>query len=150
MRKRIILLVLTSVLCFPALGQEVAEDEFLNTEPIEFINYEGPYDIINTLDQIRGIGEVLGQDVDPDVSLSAEYGPYRIVHSFQPEIETGLDGDILIMGGSSQVDSVTNLRYIISGYLESAYGYERDRAFTLAVFITYYNALHYQKIDHFS
>ena len=150
MRKQAILLVLVAVLCFPGTAQEVAEDEFLNTEPIEFINYDGPYDIINTLDQIRGIGEVLGQDVEPDVPLTAQYGPYRIIHSYQPEIETGLDGDILIMEGSSQVDSVTNLRHIIGGYLASAYGYDRDRAFTLAVFITYYNALWYQKIDHFS
>ncbi|MDC7219734.1 MAG: P83/100 family protein [Spirochaetales bacterium] len=150
MNKGVILLVLFTVLCFPALGQEVAEDVFLNTEPIEFINYEGPYDVINTLEQIRGIGEILGQDVKPDVSLSALYGPYRIIHSYQPEIEEGLDGDILIMGSASQVDSVSNLRYIIGGYLESAYGYERERAYTIAIFITYYNALYYQKIDHYS
>ena len=150
MRKRAILLVLSSVLSFLVMAQEVAEDEFLNTEPIEFINYEGPYDVINTLEQIRGIGEILGQDVKPDVPLTAQYGPYRIVHSYQPEIKNGLDGDILIMGSSSQVDSVSNLRHIIGGYLESAYGYSRERAYTLAVFITYYNALWYQKIDHFS
>ncbi len=150
MRKHTVLLVLMAVLFSRVSSQEVAEDEFLNTEPIEFINYEGPYDVINTLDQIRGIGEVLGQDVDPALPLTANYGPYRIIHSYQPEIPVGLDGDILIMGGSSQVDSVTNLRHIIGGYLESAYGYDRDRAFTLAVFITYYNAYWYQKIEHFS
>ncbi|MBN2625381.1 MAG: hypothetical protein JXA95_01850 [Spirochaetales bacterium] len=150
MRKHRILLVLLTVLFSRGFAQEVAEDEFLNAEPIEFINYTGPYDVINTLDQIRGIGEVLGQDVDPAVPLTAAYGPYRIIHSYQPEIADGLDGDILLMGASSQVDSVTNLRHIIGGYLESAYGYDRDKAFTLAVFITYYNAYWYQKIEHFS
>jgi hypothetical protein len=151
MKKCTILLVLSSVLSFtPLLGQEVAEDEFLNTEPIEFINYEGPYDVINTLEQIRKIGLVLGQDIEPEVPLTANYGPYRIVHSYQPEIKDGLDGDVLILGNTSQVDSITNLRHIIGGYLEAAYGYEQERAFTLAIFITYYNALYYQKIDHFS
>jgi hypothetical protein len=150
MKKFTILLILLIMVVPCIMTQEVAEDEFLNTEVIEFINYEGPYDIINTLEQIKGIGQTLGRDIKPDSSLTAQYGPYKIIHSYQPEIENGLDGDILIMGSTSQVDSVTNLRHILAGYLSRAYGYEENRAFTLALFITYYNALWYQKIDHFS
>lgn len=150
MKKGLISILLFTVIVTCLYAQEVAEDEFLGTEPIDFINYQGPYDVINTLEQIKGIGEVLGRDIEPDRELTAVYGPYTIIHSYQPEITEGLDGDILIMGSGSQVDSVTNLRHIIAGYLISAYGYDEDRAFTLATFITYYNALWYQQIDHFS
>lgn len=146
----LLIFITVAVSSFSLFAQEVAEEEFINTEVIEFINYSGTYEVINSLEQIIGIGSTLGENVEPGASRDVRFGPYRIVHSYEPDNPVGLDGDILIMGEASRVDSITNLRHIIGGYLTSAYGYDEEKAFTLAVFITYYNALWYQKIEHFS
>jgi len=142
---------LVMMLLFGSLlwSQEVAEDEFLGTEPIEFTHYTGEYDNINTLEEIQGIGRVLSSGIDIMKTGRADYGHFYLIHSYQPEIPQGLDGDILVLTETSGVDHVRNLRHIIAGFLEDSYGYSYDRAYLLAEFITYYNAVNYQKIEHF-
>ncbi|MDA3852165.1 MAG: P83/100 family protein [Spirochaetaceae bacterium] len=137
------------VLIGPLFSQEVAEDEFMGVEPLEFTHFTGPYDNINTLEEIQGIGRALARSIDVDSASSSRYGYFTMVHSYQPEIPQGLDGDILILGEASGVDHIRNLRHIMAGYLEDNYGYSYERAYLLAKFITYYNAAYYQKIEHF-
>lgn len=141
------------ILCLcllPLAAQEVAEDEFLGTGPIEFTHFTGEYDHINTLEEIQGIGRSLASTTDIFQSGKSRYGHFLLAHSYQPEIPDGLDGDILILTQSSGVDHVRNIRHIIAGFLEDAYGYNYDRAYVLAEFLTYYNAVHYQDIAHFN
>jgi len=132
-------------------AQKVSEEEIRSVEDLAstiiFENYVGPVTEFNTRQEIRGIGSFLGGK--PGTSRS--WGnKYRLHHSFQPEIPEGLDGDILEILPDAGVDHIRNLRFILSGYLSAVYGYSEDRAMVVAEFITYYNAVHYKNMDHFS
>lgn len=124
---------------------EVDRDELqsIGDQSIRFINYVGPYEFTNTLDQIRGIGRSLADSIDPGSSGTAAIGDkYRVLHIVTPEIEEGFDADIFILGADARVDHINNLRTIIAGYLENTYGFSGRDAFLVAEFITYYNAVY--------
>ena len=154
MAKRFItaLSIFIAVVC-PLFSISVDEEELksFGNQSIEFINYNGPRTgKIDSVDEIINIGRHIGKQVDPEEQGHFYYGiKYSVVHSYQPEIETGLDADIMILHEDSRVDHIQNLRYIIAGYLEGAYGYSFDDAMILAEFITYYNAVYYQNIGYF-
>ena len=110
---------------------------------VQFINYVGPYEFTNTLDQIRDIGRALGARIDARRSGEASVGgKYRVLHIVAPEIPQGLDADIFILDPDAAVDHIANLRTILAGYLETAYGFTSRDAYLLAEFATYYNAVH--------
>ena len=123
-----------------------------NTE-IEFINYEGPHSVINTVAQIKGIGSEIGAQVAGNLEKSDRIGNnarYSVIHAVDTSVKEKLDADILIIGSESQLDHINNLRRIISGYLTAAYKYSETDADTLAVFITVYNAVYRAKLDVFA
>mgnify|MGYP006290079719 CR=1 FL=1 len=115
---------------------DVAESEILSEDirPVDFENYTGPHEIINTVEEILGIGR----------NLAAGRGgiKYRIIRAVDPEAEVGLDSDILVIEESARVDHIKNVRRILSGYLMETYGYGSGDAMVLSEFITYYNAVH--------
>jgi len=115
---------------------------------IEFINYNGPYATVDTLDEILGIGSSLGSSVVASGS-AGDRSRYYVVHAVDPAVKTGFDADILILGNNVGVDHIDNLRRIISSYLRTAYGYGEKDSTTLATFITVYNAVYRGKIDTF-
>jgi len=124
---------------------QVDRDELasIGDQSIKFINYVGPYEFINTLDQIRGIGRTLGEGINPRESGEASLGgKYRILHIVSPELETGLDADIFIIEDGAAVDHINNLRTMIAGYLETTYGFSSRDAYLVAEFVTYYNAVY--------
>ena len=125
-------------------AQEVSVDrsELQNTDgkTVEFINYVGPHDFINTAAQIRNIGHSLAKN-------SSYGGKYSIIHVVSPDIKEKLDADIFIIGKDAAVDHINNLRSIIAGYLEDAYGMIYEDAFLTAEFVTYYNAVYRQDIE---
>ena len=128
-------------------AQEVSVDRdelaSIGDQTIKFINYVGPHEFVNTLDQIRGIGRTLGESIDPGENGEASVGgKYRVLHIVSPDIEEGLDADIFILEPEAAVDHIANLRTIIAGYLETAYGFTSRDAYLLAEFITYYNAVY--------
>ncbi len=149
---------LFSVLCVSLLAlmtvwaEDVAVDRdeltSVGDNSIKFINYVGPYDFINTLDQIRSIGRSLGASITPDKSGRAAIGnKYRVIHVVSPEIEEGLDADIFILEPDAAVDHINNLRTIIAGYLETTYGFAPRDAYLVAEFVTYYNAVYRGNMD---
>lgn len=155
--KRIINVFLLLACVFSVFALEVNRTELQSTSAnagtIEFINYEGPHKIINTIEQIIGIGSSLGKQVTNSITDFANYGnanTYYVIHAVDPETQTKLDADILILGSNVAVDHITNLRRIISGYLIEAYGYSNDDANTLATFITVYNAVYRGNMQAFS
>ena len=115
---------------------------------VDFINYTGRHDEIDTVEAIRGIGRGLGSAVQAGKSGSAER--YSVIHAVDASVKEGLDADILILGSAVKVDHIDNLRLIIEGYLISAYNYSAKDAKTLAHFITIYNAVYRGKIDIFN
>jgi len=142
---------LLSVLIFTAAGATWSEDikvdrdelASIGDQSIKFINYVGPYEFTNTLDQIRGIGRSLGDGINPAESGEVSIGgKYRVLHIVSPEIEEGLDADIFIIEDGAAVDHINNLRTIIAGYLETTYGFSGRDAYLLAEFVSYYNAVY--------
>lgn len=138
-------------LAFSAAAQDVDETEVSSVrgQAIEFINYEGPHDVIETAESIRGIGSRLGAAVAGGQARSGEIGRYYVIHAVDPSVPTGFDADIIVIGEGARVDHVKNLRRIVAGFLEGAYGYSAKDADTLAVFITIYNAVYRGNLDYF-
>jgi hypothetical protein len=138
----VVLLVTLILLPASLAAQEVDEEELreLGTSDIDFINYEGPYDRIETDEQIRGIGRALARGVGDEYGEFTS-GSYRVIHAVDPSVNNGLDADIIIPLASARVDHIDNMRRIISGYLTEAYGYSRADGDLLARFATIYNAV---------
>lgn len=133
-----------------ALEVNQPELESVGKDTIEFINYTGPHTVINTKDEISGIGSALGEKVAPNVAnnyATGDNNKYYVIHAVDSSVTTGLDADILILGKNANVDHIKNLRSIISSYLVCAYGYSKEDADTLAVFITVYNAVYRNDLD---
>lgn len=116
---------------------------------IEFINYNGPHDQIETAEQIRGIGADLGKNI-VSAGSAGDRNRYYVIHAVDPAAKTGFDADILVIGPGARVDHIDNIRRILSAYLSAAYGYSGKDASTLATFITVYNAVYRGKMDVFT
>lgn len=133
---------------------QVNADELENTggENIHFDNYGGPYDVIESAASIKGIGENLGRVIALDLFTPATVEPfskYSLIHAVNPSNKEKLSADILILNENAAVDHIDNVRRILTGYLEQAYGYTEEEAKALAVFITVYNAVYRGDMENF-
>jgi len=151
-QRKFLRMFLVTVLCLPLNAQEaqVDRDELISIgdQSIKFINYVGPYEFINTADQILGIGRFLGSGITPEISgKNSIGGKYEVVHIVEPSIEQGFDSDVFIVGNDAAVDHINNLRTIIAGYLETVYDFSRRDAYLIAEFITYYNAVYRKDME---
>lgn len=150
--KRFVLFSMFLLTFFGLTALEVNQPELesVGKDIIEFINYTGPHTVINTKEEIAGIGSALGEKVAPNVAenyTTGDSNKYYVIHAVDSTTTSGLDADILILGKDSNVDHIRNLRSIISAYLVSAYNYSKEDADTLAVFITVYNAVYRNDLD---
>ncbi|MCQ2613750.1 MAG: hypothetical protein MJ183_09150 [Treponemataceae bacterium] len=148
--KRFFVFCLMFAVCFSAVSAvEVSRDELRNVtagnETIEFINYNGPHAVINSIAEIMAIGSDLGKVVAEDTGTSADVGKenrYFVKHIVDSSEKGKLDADIFVVGSDAGVDHIVNLRRILAGYLGAAYGYDEKDSATLATFITVYNAVY--------
>ena len=133
------------------MGQDVAEAELLvvRDTSVEFINYEGPYSKIETLEQIMGVGIFLGNSIGDGYSIADYAGKYRVIHAVDGSADEGLEADIFVLLKDAEVDHIRNMRYMLAGFLIAAYEYNREDALLLAEFITIYNAVYRGKMDFF-
>ncbi len=132
-----------------ALEVDVEELESTVTDTVNFINYTGPYEDIDTIDEIRGIGVSLSFEIASGESRDFA-GKYRITHIL-PSPDSPLRGaDLLELLPGARVDHIDNLRRIISAYLESRYAYTREDAELLGRLVTIYNAVHRGNLTKFS
>jgi hypothetical protein len=151
---------------------QVNQDELQQDLPqVVFINYEGPHARIDTREQIRQLGVVLGRQVvsgqgalAPTLDeMSAESrraysykieagasNRYFVIHCVSGPEDNKIDSDIFGLGVDTGVDHVRNLRTIIQGYLQTAYDYSASDAALLAEYITIYNAVYRGNWDYFS
>ena len=135
-----------------ALSPDTAEIESVGASSVVFINYEGPEPRIDSLADIKGLGLALGREI-PAGGAATRAGAaarYQVIRAVDPSVKVGLDADILILGPDAQVDHVRNLRWIIAGYLVAAWGYAEKDAYTLATFITVYDAVHRGDMKYFA
>jgi hypothetical protein len=121
-----------------------------NLSPVTFINYEGPYARIDSRAQIWEIGYELGAAIRQGASFAGDRNRYYIFHSVTgPEFDR-LNADIFGLGPDAGVDHIRNLRLIIQGYLEAAYGYSAGDAALIAEFSSVYNAVFRGNWQYFS
>lgn len=149
MKKNVALLFILAVISsLTALEVSRTElDSASNPDVIEFINYTGPYTVINTKAQIAAIGTELGDVIaSKEALIAGTENRYRVIHAVD-DSEGALDADIITLGPGVGVDHIRNLRTIIAAYLSAAYGYSESDASTLATFITVYNAVYRGKLD---
>ncbi|MBN2874554.1 MAG: hypothetical protein JXM71_05620 [Spirochaetales bacterium] len=152
MTKRIALSMVAAlgfVLSAHALDVDETELSSTGERTIEFINYEGPHEVIESAESIRAIGRALGTAVASGAARSGSTGRYFVIHAVDPTVPVGLDADIIVLGEGALVDHVRNLRRIVAGFLETAYGYSARDADTLAIFITIYNAVYRGDLGYF-
>ncbi|MDR0495641.1 MAG: hypothetical protein LBG95_08465 [Treponema sp.] len=121
-----------------------------NLAPVSFTNYEGPHARIETREQIRQIGTSLGQAIRDGAARTGAANRYFVIHSVSAPDGSKLDADIFGLGADSGVDHVRNLRVIIQGYLQDAYGYSAPDAALLAEYITIYNAVYRGNWNYFT
>lgn len=137
---RVLRLILTAVLFTGVVASlsalDVAEEELRRAEDrdIQFINFEGAVESPQTLQQIVGIGEYLARE-------GSYFGRYRILSAVDESVPAGLDADILYILPDARVNHIDNVRAILSGYLETRYGYPSTTAMLLARLSTIYNAV---------
>ena len=135
------------------LSPDRSEIESASGSNIVFVSYEGPSSRIDSLADIKAIGSGLGKAIAASGQGSARAGDdrrYRVIRAIDSSVKEGLDADIVVLGPDSQVDHIRNLRWIVSSYLVSAWGYSEKDASTLATFITVYNAVHRGDLKYFS
>ncbi|MFW5689414.1 MAG: P83/100 family protein, partial [Spirochaetota bacterium] len=136
------LLLLVSTVAF-SIDVDEEELQELGTRDIDFINYTGPYERIDTVEEITGIGRRLGESIELEAGFSdfTLNDKYRVVHAVDPSVDDGLDADIIFPLSTAQVGHINNLRRIISGFLQATYDYGAADADLLARWITIYNAV---------
>lgn len=131
-----------------AINVDEKEVKSGDSNEVDFINYTGKHNEVDSVEAIRGIGRGLAGAVS-----SGKVGTpdrYMIIHAVDSSVKEGLDADILILGSRVRVDHIDNLRLIIEGYLSSSYNYSRQDAKTLAHFITIYNAVYRGRMEVFN
>lgn len=139
--KKLIAAFLFSAVIFTVYGYDVDREELeRNKKEVEFVNYTGTHEKIDTRDEIYSIGTSLGQDIKGRQNASLS-GKYRILHLVDPTEPDKMGADIFILEKNANVDHIRNLRLILSAYLKTAYGYSDSDSSLLAEFVTYYNAV---------
>ena len=131
-------------------AQNVAEDIVKGKEiqGIEFRNYIGPHKVIETRLAIQGIGADLGRQMLVTGVLTADYGRKYRIQRLHDATSDQLSADLLILESGAGVDHIRNLNWIVSAYLQQAFGYTVTDADLLASFITRYNAFYRGKMDY--
>ncbi len=133
---------------------EVAENELetVSEDAVVFENYTGPHSVINTAEEIAAIGTGLGKTVSNSIdeyTTAGNAARYQIIHAVDPKEKGKLDADIFVIGSSSKIDHIKNIRRVIAAYLETAYGYTKQDANTVATFVTVYNAVYRGKLEYY-
>lgn len=152
--KRPVVAFIALLACFAAvpafsLDLDRAEIESAKDAAIVFVNYEGPQSRIDSLADIKGIGSSLGSAIGRGAKSAGDGTRYRVVRIVDPSVAEGFDADILYLGPGAQVDHIRNLRWIIASYLVEAWRYSEKDAYTVATFITVYDAVHRGDMQYF-
>lgn len=131
-------------------AQTVAEDVVKGQEiqGIEFRSYVGPHKVIESRAAIQGIGTELGRQLASGAPEADYARKYRVVRVHDPASDL-LSADLFILEPGAGVDHIRNLNWIVSSYLQAAFGYSAADADLLANFVTRYNAFYRGQLDYF-
>jgi hypothetical protein len=149
--KKAILSILVILAVVGLYAQDVAEEELRSVDrEIVFVNYEGPYDRIDTADEIKGLGWYLANVMEQNQERASFLLKYSVIRAIDPAEEGKFDADIFSIDRDAKVDHIDNVRRILAGYLEGAFDYSAEDARTLARFATIYNAVYRGQLEYLS
>ncbi|MCX8029130.1 MAG: hypothetical protein N2712_03950 [Brevinematales bacterium] len=134
------------ILIVPVLSHSISleEEEIKKAKKVEFENYKGSVKSISIRELIN-IGYTLAEMSSEEQKV--DYNNYYILRVLPTN---GLLGaDVIFISKYSKVKHINAIRYIITGYLSKQFGYPTKQAFTLSVFVTYYNAFYRSNLDYF-
>jgi hypothetical protein len=149
--RRAFLALCVLVLSIPLFALGVDVDELKSGgQKVEFVNYAGPLTIFQTDLDIRGIGRTLADQVARGAARAAYLLKYSVIHIMGTTEPDKLGADLFSIDKDSQVDHIDNVRRIVSAYMERMYTYSRRDSDTLALFISYYNAVYRGNTTYFA
>jgi hypothetical protein len=124
------------------LDKAYAETYINDTSSVSWKNY-------STGRQIRDMGRRLGAEIKYQEQVNHAESPYaggspdfkyKAVRIY-PGTKTG--ADVIYVEKHARVNTIQNMRRIVSGYIERAYGIPMDKADEIAKNICYWNTNHY-------
>jgi len=149
--KKAILSILVFLSVLGLYAQDVAEQELRSVDrEIVFVNYEGPYDRIDTADEIKGLGWYLANVIGQNNERASFLLKYSVIRAIDPAEQGKFDADIFSIDRDAKVDHIDNVRRILAGYLEGTFDYTAEDARTLARFATIYNAVYRGQLEYLS
>jgi multidrug efflux pump subunit AcrA (membrane-fusion protein) len=150
--KRYVLVVVSLLAAWGAAALEVDVEELKKTvdREIIFINYEGPQERIEAADEIKAIGWLLAQSLAEEGERAGFLLKYSIIRALDPAVKGKFDADIFSIDREARVDHIDNIRRILAGFLEGAYGFSAEDARLLSVFVTVYNAVFRGNLPYFT
>jgi hypothetical protein len=148
MKRFLLLACVAAVAVCSVWSQNVDERELKSVgEPdIVFESYTGAHSVFDTAEEIVGIGRALALSLRADGRRGEFFGLYSVIRAVDPAETRKLNADLIVFEDKAGVDHIRNVRRIIAGYVETAFGYSRADAELLAVFVTYYNAVYRGKL----
>ena len=130
----------------PLHALEVDVDE-IRTRPVEFINYKGDDKKADTKSAIEVIGTQLARKGDNErIRFHMKYSIIRAVSKDEPD---KFSADIFSIDKDAKVGHIDVVRRITTSYLMSRYGYSRNNARAISLFLSYYNAVHRGDLGYF-
>jgi hypothetical protein len=122
-----------------------------------YINDKSPvsWRFINSGKQIRDMGRRLGEEMryqEQTMKASSPYASgspsfkYKVVRVY-PGTKAG--ADVLYVAKNAGVSTIQNMRRVVSGYIEKAYGIPMDKADIIAKKVCYWNTNHYNDTAYF-
>ena len=149
------LLPVLALLLYPlalAPAQQGVDTEELKSgaKKVEFVNFTGTHAVIETVEQIRGIGRGLAAGVSAGAEPARWLTKYSVFHVPSVAGQKAFGSDIFSIDADSRIDHIDNVRRIVSAYLEQLYGYPRRDADLLALFVSYYNAVNRGDLPYFA
>jgi multidrug efflux pump subunit AcrA (membrane-fusion protein) len=150
MKRGFILLLTLLAAAWGAAALEVDVEELRKTSgrEITFINYDGPQDRIEAADEIKALGWLLARSLAGD--RAGFLLKYSIIRAVDPGLQGKFDADIFSIDRDARVDHIDNVRRILAGFLEGAYGFSAEDARLLSVFVTVYNAVYRGNLGYFA
>ena len=151
MKKAILFCIVIMIIGVSNLAAQDVDKEELQRDikEVEFINYQGPHEIIDSKSAIMSIGSSLGEIISSGNTQASSQGKYRILHLLDSSEADKRGADIFIIEADAKVDHIRNLRLILSAYLTKMYKYSDQDAMLIAEFATYYNAVYRGNLDYF-
>jgi len=144
-----IIIVLTALTSLSAL--EVDIDEISKSERVNFTHYQGRGRKYESVSQIKSIGYQLSykKSKGRESDIFRYHMKYHVlrVSADEPEMYSS---DIFFIDRDARVDHIKNVRRILSAYLEGMYDYTVREADAIALYLTYYNAVHRGDTDYFA